>query len=99
MHRVGLQGRPPPTPHGTICPSRCFMRGIVVARGPKLNTRHHKRSADAAPGPGMNVLRKAEAAGPGGSNQGWSGDERLSFALTAGQLGSWELDLATRKLV
>jgi len=32
------------------------------------------------------------------SLQGWSPEERLSFALSAAKLGSWELDLATRDL-
>src|SRR5215211_2808296 len=32
------------------------------------------------------------------SLQGWSPEERLSFALSAAKIGSWELDLATRDL-
>jgi len=47
----------------------------------------------------MNVLRTAEAARPNGSNEGWSTDERLRFALAAGHLGSWEFDLRTRELL
>ena len=47
----------------------------------------------------MNVLRTSGAAAPNGSIEGWSPDERLSFALTAGQLGSWEFDLRTRELL
>src|SRR5262249_56908176 len=30
---------------------------------------------------------------------GWSPEERLSFALAAGRLGSWELDLKSRDLL
>jgi PAS domain S-box-containing protein len=33
------------------------------------------------------------------SLQGWSPEERLSFALSAAKLGSWELDVATRDLI
>ncbi len=32
------------------------------------------------------------------SLQGWSAEERLSFALSAARIGSWELDLKTRDL-
>src|SRR5262245_21823918 len=47
----------------------------------------------------MNVLQPAEAAAPNGSNEGWSTDERLRFALAAGHLGSWEFDLRARELL
>jgi len=84
---------------GTVCPAGCFPRGSIESLwGPKLNTRHDK-AADATTGPGMNARRTTETAGANGSNPGWSPDERLSFALTAGDLGSWEVDVSTRELL
>jgi len=95
MNGGGLYG----AADGTVCLAGCFPRGSVESQwGPKLNTGHDK-AADATTGRGMNVRRTAEAVGANGSNGGWSPDERLSFALTAGQLGSWELDLRTRELL
>src|SRR5262245_25090839 len=47
----------------------------------------------------MNMLRNGAAAAAPESIDGWSPDERLSFALAAGKLGSWEFDLRARELV
>src|SRR5262245_1622228 len=46
----------------------------------------------------MNPHPPGGTAASHGSIETWSLDERLSFALAAGQLGSWELDLRTREL-
>jgi two-component sensor histidine kinase len=57
----------------------------------RLNTVIEAAATDHASG--------GRAAHSNGNTSGWSPEERLSFALTAGRLGSWELDLKTRQLL
>jgi two-component sensor histidine kinase len=72
-----------------------FCWGTAVDAKPNRNDDKPAASASRC---GMRARPRNGRATPLGSIEGWSPDERLSFALTAGQLGSWELDLQSREL-
>jgi two-component sensor histidine kinase len=72
-----------------------FSAGVAVDAKPNWDD---DKPAAFASRCGMRARPRNGRPTPLGSIEGWSPDERLSFALTAGQLGSWELDLQSREL-